>query len=85
MIYITDSNLENMNKEYFKILNKEVFDFLESKGYEVERNHKGAKRIFNELKAKGKKIIIETTDRRLIYKNKTYTCMFNLHIRIKNI
>lgn len=43
MIYITDSNLENMNKEYFKILNKEVFDFLESKGYEVERNHKGAK------------------------------------------
>ncbi len=76
MIFAYGKNMDEVHKSYIKQVNNQVFNLLESLGYEVERTNEGAAKLMKEIRRNGKKIIIDETNRKFIVNksNLNYSC-----------
>lgn len=69
--------------EYTKVVDTEVFDFLEKQGYKVVRSKKGAKEIIKKLDAEGKAIKIKTMNQRVWHIPEGLRYTFDLEIDLE--
>lgn len=69
--------------EYTKMVDAEVFDFLEKQGYKVVRSKKGAREIIEKLDAEGKEIKIKTMNQRVWDTPEGLRYTFDLEIELE--
>lgn len=62
---ILAQGIKELSAEYSRLLDDEVFKFLEKNGYKVDKNPRAIKQLQEQLKSEGKVITIRTENQKM--------------------
>lgn len=82
---IKAEGLNELSSEYAKLVDKEVFRFLRSRGYEFDETRQGIKKLQEQLRRKGKSVQVEQINQKMQANNNGILYQFDLEIKFKEV